>query len=120
MPDRLDWYTLRSLIGPMALSLAVLLLAQLLERLLRLFDVAASTGASVLVVLQMVGTLVPHYLGMAIPAAFFAAIFMSVARTGDDNELDAMLATGRSITRMAVPFFFVAALLCVFNLYLFG
>jgi lipopolysaccharide export system permease protein len=120
IPDRLDWYTLRSLIGPMTLSLAVLLLAQLLERLLRLFDMAASTGASVLVVLRMVATLVPHYLGMAIPAAFFAAIFMSVARTGDDNELDAMLATGRSITRMAVPFFVVAALLCGFNLYLFG
>jgi lipopolysaccharide export system permease protein len=120
IPDRLDWYTLRSLIGPMMLSLAVLLLAQLLERLLRLFDMAASTGASVMVVLQMVATLVPHYLGMAIPAAFFAAIFMAVARTGDDNELDAMLATGRSITRMAVPFFLVAGLLCAFNFYLFG
>lgn len=120
IPDRLDWYTLRSLAGPMVLSLAVLLLAQLLERLLRLFDMAASTGASVMVVLQMVGTLVPHYLGMAVPAAFFAAIFMSVARTGDDNELDAMLATGRSITRMALPFFLVAALLCAFNFYLFG
>jgi lipopolysaccharide export system permease protein len=120
IPDRLDWYTLRSLAGPMLLSLLVLLLAQLLERLLRLFDMAASTGASVLVVLQMAARLVPHYLGLAIPAAFFAAIFMAVARIGDDNELDAMLATGRSITRMAVPFFLVAALLCVFNFYLFG
>ncbi len=120
IPDRLDWYTLRSLAGPMTLALLVLLLAQLLERLLRLFDMAAATGASVMVVLQMVATLVPHYLGMAIPAAFFAAIFMSVARTGDDSELDAMLATGRSITRMAVPFFLVAALLCAFNYYLFG
>jgi lipopolysaccharide export system permease protein len=120
IPDRLDWYTLRSLIGPMMLALMVLLLAQLLERLLRLFDMAAQTGASVMVVLQIAGTLVPHYLGMAIPAAFFAAIFMSVARTGDDSELDAMLATGRSITRMAVPFFLVAALLCAFNYYLFG
>ena len=120
IPDRLDWYTLRSLTGPMVLSLLVLLLAQLLERLLRLFDIAASTGASIMVVLRMAATLVPHYLGMAIPAAFFAAIFMSVARTGDDNELDAMLATGRSITRMSVPFFFVAGLLCAFNFYLFG
>jgi len=120
IPDRLDWYTLRSLFGPLLLSLMVLLLAQLLERLLRLFDMAAATGASLMVVLDMVATLVPHYLGMALPAAFFAAIFMSVARTGDDNELDAMLATGRSISRMAVPYFLVALLLCGFNLYLFG
>lgn len=120
IPDRLDWYTLRSLFGPLLLSLMVLLLAQLLERLLRLFDMAAATGASMMVVLNMAATLVPHYLGMALPAAFFAAIFMSVARTGDDNELDAMLATGRSISRMAVPYFLVALLLCGFNLYLFG
>ncbi|MFO1503826.1 MAG: LptF/LptG family permease [Steroidobacteraceae bacterium] len=120
IPDRLDWYTLRSLAGPLLLSLMVLLLAQLLERLLRLFDMAAATGASMMVVLHMAATLVPHYLGMALPAAFFAAIFMSVARTGDDNELDAMLATGRSISRMAVPYFLVALLLCGFNLYLFG
>jgi lipopolysaccharide export system permease protein len=120
IPDRLDWYTLRSLFGPLLLALMVLLLAQLLERLLRLFEMAAATGASMMVVVEIAATLVPHYLGMALPAAFFAAIFMSVARTGDDNELDAMLATGRSISRMAVPYFFVALVLCGFNLYLFG
>ena len=120
VPDRLDLYTLRGLAGPLALALAVLLLAQLLERLLRLFDIAASTGAALTVVLQMAATLVPHYLGQAIPMAFTAAIFMAVAKLGDDNELDAMLATGRSIARIAMPYFAVAALLCAFNFYLFG
>jgi lipopolysaccharide export system permease protein len=120
VPDRLDWYMLRGLFGPMVLALCVLLLAQILERLLRLFELAAATGASTMLVLEMVASLVPHYLGMALPAAFFAAIFMATARTGDDNELDAMLATGRSITRMAVPCFLVALTLTAFNLYLFG
>jgi lipopolysaccharide export system permease protein len=120
LPDRLDGYTLRSLFGPMVLALGVLLIAQMLARLLRLFDLAAATGASPLLALQMVSSLVPHYLGLTLPAAFFAAIFMSVARSGDDNELDAMLATGRSITRMAVPYFLVAVLLVAFNFYLFG
>ncbi len=98
-PDRIDRYALRSLVGPLALSLGVLLLAQLLERLLRLFDMAAATGASLSIVLQMAATLVPHYLGLAVPTAFFASIFMAVAKLGDDNELDALLATGRSIAR---------------------
>lgn len=120
LPDRLDWYTLRALFGPLLLALGVLLLAQILERLLRLFNLAAATGASTLLVLKMIASLVPHYLGMAVPAAFFAAIFMSVARIGDDNELDAMLATGRSIVRMAVPYFLVALALTAFNFYLFG
>lgn len=120
LPDRLDWYTLRALLGPMLLALGVLLLAQLLERLLRLFELAAATGASSLLVLKMIASLLPHYLGMALPAAFFAAIFMSTARIGDDNELDAMLATGRSITRMAVPYFLVAMAIAAFSYYLFG
>jgi lipopolysaccharide export system permease protein len=120
LPDRLDWYILRSLFGPLVLCLCVLLLAMLMQWSLRLFDMAASTGAGMLLVLKMIAARVPHYLGMAVPAAFFAAIFMAVARTGDDNELDAMLATGRSITRMAAPYFVVAMTLCAFNLYLFG
>lgn len=119
-PDRLDWYSLRALFGPLLLALGVLLMAAILGRLLRLFDLAAATGASPLLVLQMLATLVPHYLGIALPAAFFAAIFMATARIGDDNELDAMLATGRSITRMAAPYFLVATAIAVFNLYLFG
>lgn len=120
VPDRLDWYTLRALLGPLLLALCVLLVAMMLWRLLRLFELAATTGASPVLVLKMIGALLPHYLGLAIPAAFFAAIFMSTARIGDDNELDAMLATGRSITRMAVPYFAVALALAGFNVLLFG
>lgn len=119
-PDRIDLYTLRSFAGPLVLALGVLLLAQLLERLLRLFDMAAASGAALSVVLKMAATLVPHYLGLAVPTAFFAAIFIAVAKLGDDNELDVMLATGRSITRVALPFFGVALLLIGFNFYLFG
>jgi lipopolysaccharide export system permease protein len=120
VPDRLDGYTLRALLGPLALTLGVLLTAQMLQRLLRLFELAAATGASPILVVKMVAALLPHFLGIALSAAFFAAIFMSVARIGDDNELDAMLATGRSITRMAVPYFLVALVLVGFNFYLFG
>lgn len=120
LPDRLDGYTLRLFAPPMAFALAVLLLAQMLERLLRLFDLAASTGADLTAVARMAGNLLPHYLGMAIPTAFTAAIFMAVARLGDNSELDVMLGTGRSITRIAMPYFAVAIALCGFNLYLFG
>ncbi len=120
VPNRLDRYTLQQLAGPLALSLGVLLLAQLLERLLRLFDLVAATGAAISVVLTMAANLVPHYLGLALPTAFTAAIFMAVARLGDDNEIDIMLTAGRSITRMVMPFIGVALLLSLFNLYLFG
>lgn len=120
MPDRLDGYALRLFAAPLAFALITLLLAQMLERLLRLFDLAASTGADLGAVMRMAGHLLPHYLGFAIPTAFTAAIFMAVARLGDNSELDVMLGTGRSIARVAMPYFGVALALCAFNLYLFG
>lgn len=118
--DRLDRYALRLIAGPMALSLVALLLAQLLERLLRLFDLAASTGAALSNVLLMAATLVPHYLGLALPMAFTAGIFAAAAHMCDENELDVMLVSGRSIARIAAPYFMLAVLLGLFSLYLYG
>jgi lipopolysaccharide export system permease protein len=116
--DRLDRYALRLFAAPLALALVALLLAQLLERLLRLFDLAAQAGAGPASVFVMAANLVPHYLGLALPMAFTAAMFIASARMGDDNELDVLLATGRSISRIAWPYFMLALLLSVFNLYL--
>ena len=118
--DRLDRYALRLIAGPLALTLVALLLAQLLERLLRLFDLAASAGAGPASVLVMASTLVPHYLGLALPMAFTAAIFMAAARMCDDNELDVMLVTGRSIARITAPYFVLAVMLAMFSIYLYG
>jgi len=118
--DRLDRYALRLLAGPMGMALAALLLAQLLERLLRLFDLAASARAAPSSVLWMAANLVPHYLGLALPMAFTAAIFAAAARLSDDNELDVMLTSGRSISRLAAPYFLVGLLLSLFSLYLIG
>src|SRR5690606_3274770 len=67
IPDRLDGYALRGLMGPLLVALAVVLIAQILERLLRLFELAAATGASPLLVLKMIASLLPHYLGIALP-----------------------------------------------------
>ena len=97
-----------------------LLMAQLLERLLRLLDLAASAGAPLSSVVVMVANLVPHYFGLALPMAFTAAIFIAAARMSDDCELDVMLTTGRSIARIATPYFALAVLLIPFSAYLFG
>ena len=118
--DRLDRYAVRLFTVPLLTALATMLLATMLQRLLRLFDIAASTGAALSSVLLMAADLVPHYLGLALPVAFTAAIFMAAARLCDDSELDAMLSTGRSIARIAAPYFVLAAMLSLFNVYLFG
>jgi len=116
----IDRYLLRLLVQPLTVSIGVVLVALLLERLLRLFNLVAASGSALDAVLSMIANLVPHYLGLALPAAFFASIFMVVARLGDDNELDALLAAGRSIVQLAWPFVVVAIALGVFAFYLYG
>lgn len=109
---------LRVLAPPLAFVLAAILVAQLLERLLRLFELVAATGAPVWSVFTMIAHLVPHYLGVALPAAFTVAMFLALARLSDDSELDIFLSSGRSLTRVAMPYFLLSIALAVLSLYL--
>lgn len=118
--DRLDRYALRLFAAPLLTAVATMLVATMLQRLLRLFDIAASTGTPISGVLLMAADLFPHYLGLALPVAFTAATFVATTRMNDDSELDAMLSSGRSIARIAAPYFMLAVLVSGFNFYLFG
>ena len=116
----IDRYILRETLKPLAGSLAVVLIALLMERLLRLFDLLAVHGGPFDLVLRMAANLIPHYLGLALPAAFFISIFIIVARMGEDNELDALQSTGLSVPRIARAFLGLGAVLMVFSVLLFG
>jgi len=116
----IDGYILREISKPLLASLAVVLVALLLERLLRLFDLLAHRGGAFDLIIRMAANLVPHYLGLALPAAFFISIFVVVAKFGDDNELDALQSSGLSIRRIARPFLWLGVALAVFSVALFG
>lgn len=115
-----DRYLLKLMGPPMAAALAVVLIALLLERILRLFNLLAASTARFGLIIDLVGNLVPHYLGLALPAAFFISVFLVIARLGDNNEVDALLASGMSISRISVPFVGVGAFLTLFSVLLFG
>lgn len=119
-PRTLDRYLLRQLVPALLMCLGTVLIALLLERLLRLFDILAQNNQALPAVGRLVLDLVPHYLGLALPAAFFVALFVVIARLGDDNELDACLAGGRSIARLTLPFVLVGFVLSVLSVGLFG
>ena len=116
----LDRYLLRQLMASLMVCLGTVLIALLLERLLRLFDILAQNNQALPAVAQLIACLVPHYLGLALPAAFFVALFMVIAKLSDDNELDAYLAGGLSITRLTRPFLAAAIVLSVLSIGLFG
>lgn len=113
-------YMLRLLARPLAGMLLLVLPALLLERLLRLFDLLAGSGSPAGSIARLLLYLIPHYLGLALPAALFLAVYMVVARLGQDHELDALQAAGVSLARLARPFLAVGLACAVLGLGLYG
>ncbi|OQM74448.1 hypothetical protein BFN67_22045 [Pseudaminobacter manganicus] len=117
----IDRYLLSLVARPLVLSLVVVLVALLLERVLRLVNILAAFGSSQYWLLgALTATLVPHYLGLALAAAFFVALFVAMIRLGDGSELDVLLASGLSIWRLTVPFVLLGCALAIFSLALYG
>ncbi len=116
----IDRYILHQTATPLGVSLSVVLAALVLERILRLFDLVAQQGKSFGPVLTMAMSLVPHYLGLALPAAFFISIFLVAARFSGDSELDALRGCGMSIRRFARPLLGLGLVLTLFSVALYG
>lgn len=116
----IDRYLLGLLIWPLVACLGVTVVALLLERILRLLDVLSQSSARFGYVAQLAANLVPHYLGLALPVAFFVALFIVIVKLSDGSEIDALLASGQSLERIAAPFVAVGLFLSVFSIIVFG
>ncbi|MCR6634224.1 LptF/LptG family permease [Devosia sp.] len=118
----IDRYLLRPALclWPLVGCLGVTVVALLLERILRLLDALSQSSARFGYVAQLAANLVPHYLGLALPVAFFVALFIVIVRLSDGSEVDALLASGQSLERIAAPFLAVGLFLSVFSLIVFG
>src|SRR5438105_131491 len=119
-PSILDSYLLRMLGAPAGAVLAVTLVAFLLDQTLHLIDQLASNGAKLGYLFGLVSNLVPYELGLALPASYFASMFMVVARLDEESEIDAMLSGGISFERIVAPLVFAGAVLGVVSLLLVG
>ncbi len=100
---------------PTVSILLVALFALLAERMLRVVDIVVGWRGSLLVIFEMMGYLMPHYLSLAVPAAFFIAILLTVSRLSRDGELDAMTASGIGLQGVLRPLLGLSVLLLVVN-----
>ncbi len=116
----LDTYMLKLLFKPLMVSLLIVLTALLLERLVRLFELLAERGSGTGMVFAMAANLVPHYLGLALPAAFCFSVLLVTLRLCEENEMDALEGSGLSIQRIALPYIGVGAILALVSIALFG
>jgi lipopolysaccharide export system permease protein len=116
----IDRYMLKRVCWPLAGAIVIGMAALLLERLIRLLDLFANRGGPLTLILKMLGNLVPHYLAIAIPAAFFVGILYDTLRLSNDSELDVMRASGLSLRRLAAPMLVMAVVLTVASAIILG
>lgn len=116
----IDRYLLRMALWPMIGATGVTLVALLLERILRLLDMLSASSERFTFVAQLAVNLVPHYMGLTLPAAFFIALVIVVNRMNQASEIDALLAAGVSLTRLAAPYLALAGVLSFLTLIVFG
>ena len=113
-------YLLRQTIVPLLAAMAIALVALLLERMIRVMNLTANTDTSIFHVVEMLANLVPHYLGIALPAAFFIGILFAFNRLSSDSELIAVTASGVSLRRLLAPIMGLALTLTLIALMIFG
>ncbi|MFP6730783.1 MAG: LPS export ABC transporter permease LptF [Alphaproteobacteria bacterium] len=113
-------YLLRQTIVPLLATTAIALVALLLERMIRLMNLTANSDISVFQVVEMLANLIPHYLGIALPAAFFIGILLAFNRMSGDSELVAITASGASLRRLLSPIMGLALALTLLALAIFG
>ena len=102
--------------GFILLALAVLML----ERLLRVAELVAASPDAATFVAQMMLSLVPHYLGIAIPISLLLSVIITIDRVGRSGELPAMLGAGLSLMQVARPFMGLALTLSAMTIIVFG
>src|SRR5262245_4164466 len=116
----LDRYVLAKTMWPLVGCIAVALIALLLERMVRLLDLVVNKGGPFFLILKMLANLIPHYLGIAVPAAFFVGVLVAVMRMSGDSELDAVHAMGVGLRRIVRPLMALALLLTMLSAAIIG
>jgi lipopolysaccharide export system permease protein len=116
----LDRYILRQIAVPLLASLVIGLLMLLAERLIRIMEITLGKKNSFGVVFELMTYLMPHYLGTAVPAALFLGLLFAFNKLSKASEIDAMMATGTGLHRLARPVMFLAVLFCLASLVIFG
>ena len=115
-----DDYILKQATKPLIVAIVIALFLLLLERMLRLLDFVLDSKGTLDVLLKLLTFMVPHYLGVALPAALFLALTISFGRFQRDSELDAFYATGLGLPQQLRPAFRLSIILTVVAAITFG
>ena len=120
MIKAVDRYLLRQILPTIAVILFIAAVILLMERLMRLLDIAVGNGVSTLVVFQMLFYLIPYYIGLALPVALFLGVLLAFRKLSAQSELDAIHSCGIGMGRLIRSALILAAVMMGVNLLLTG
>jgi len=96
----LDRYIFRLWLAPFLGSLAIVTIVLLLGRVLKVLGMVISSGIEWSILGSILLSILPYFLVLTIPIAFFFAAQSAVIRLHQGSELDVMRAAGLSYIRM--------------------
>ena len=120
MIKAIDRYLLRQTLPTIAVILFIAAIILLMERLMRLLDIAVGNGVSALVVFQMLFYLIPLYIGLALPMALFLGVLLAFRKLSAQSELDAIHSCGIGMGRFIRSALILAAVMMGINILLTG
>lgn len=113
-------YIAKTIAKPLFSAIAIGLMVLLADRLVRLLDITLGKKNSLGIVFEMLAYLVPHYLGLALPAALFLGLLFGFNSLSKNSELDAFMATGVGLHQLVRPVMIVAAVFTVLAMLIVG
>jgi lipopolysaccharide export system permease protein len=106
-------YLLAQVARPMITAILVALIALLAERTLRVIDLVVGWRGSLFIIFEMLGYLIPHYMGLALPVAFFLGILLTFSRLSREGELAAIYASGAGLPQLLRPILLASTALAI-------
>jgi lipopolysaccharide export system permease protein len=111
--NRLSWYVLGQLLGPVALLTLLMTCVILLTQSLRLLDLVINRGQSAPTFIYLTMLILPGLLVIILPIAFFFGALFTLSRLNGDSELVVMSSAGYSQRQLGMPVFAAALLVMI-------
>jgi lipopolysaccharide export system permease protein len=114
---KVDWFVLRSFIGPLVLTFFIVLIILILQFLWMYVDELAGKGLEFKVLAELIYHFSLTFVPMALPLAILLASLMTFGNMGEFSELTALKASGIPLQRIMRPLMFVLAFLAVISFF---
>lgn len=111
-------YCFKELIYPFLLSLFLVTFIFMVGNLFDLADLLVNKGVSLFDILKLIILMIPSLLGFILPTAVLTAILLVFGGFAQNNEINAMKASGVNLVRLVLPVVMIGFLLSFLSLFL--